>query len=139
MHGAHSASKFAIDAFADTLRIELRPWKIAVSVVQPAQIDTEMQSAAGGLVDEMTAVISSEHRSRYARHLVGLAQSTPAAEWLVLAAGRVAEVVARTLTTRRPRARYVVGLNARMQLAVLPNLPTAARDRLFHALARQPR
>ncbi len=51
LHGAHSASKFAIDAFADALRIELRPWKIAVSVVQPAQIDTEMSSFAGGLVD----------------------------------------------------------------------------------------
>jgi NAD(P)-dependent dehydrogenase (short-subunit alcohol dehydrogenase family) len=139
LHGVYSASKFAIEALADALRIELRPWKIAVSVVQPAQVDTEMSSAAGGLVDEMTAVISPEHRSLYARHLEGLAQSIPGAERLVLPADRVAEVVAQALTTRRPRARYVVGLNARMQLAVLPNLPTAVRDRLFHTLARQPR
>jgi NAD(P)-dependent dehydrogenase (short-subunit alcohol dehydrogenase family) len=139
LHGPYSASKFAIEAFADALRIELRPWKIAVSVVQPAQIDTEMSSSDGVPVDEMTAVISPEHRSLYARHLEGLAQSLPEAERLVLPPDKVAKVVMQALTTRRPRARYVVGLNARMQLAVLPNLPTGARDRLFHTLARQPR
>ena len=44
----------------------------------------------------MTAVISPEHGSLYARHLEGLAQSIPEAERLVLPAHRVAEVVAQS-------------------------------------------
>ena len=138
LHGAYAASKLANGVLADALRIELRPWKIPVIVVQPGQVDTDMASSSG-LVDEMTAVISSEHRSLYERHLEGLKQSIPEAERYILSADRVAGVVVQALTARRPRPRYVVGANARMQLAILPNLPAAARDRLFHTLARQPR
>jgi NAD(P)-dependent dehydrogenase (short-subunit alcohol dehydrogenase family) len=139
MLGAYCASKFAMEAVADALRIELRPWKIAVSVVEPAQVDTKMSSVAAEFVDETAAAMSSEHRGMYARHLAGIKQSIPAGERLVLPPERVAQVVAQALTARRPRARYVVGLYTRIQLAGLTNLPTWARDRLFLAAARQPR
>ena len=43
--GAYSASKFALEAAADALRVELRPWGIAVSVVEPAQTDTDSEAA----------------------------------------------------------------------------------------------
>ncbi len=138
LHGVYAASKFAIEAFANALRIELRPWKIPVIVVQPGQVDTDMASSSG-LIDEMTAVISAEHRSLYQRHLQGLEQSIPGAERYIVSADKVAKVVAQALTARRPRPRYVIGSNARMQVAVLSHLPAAARDRLFHSLARQPR
>jgi len=117
-----------------------------VEAVPPTEVRRQFEVNVIGQLAVTQAVLPRLRRSRgrivrslYARHLEGLAQSIPEAERLVLPADRVAEVVAQALTTRRPRARYVVGLNARMQLAVLPNLPTAARDRLFHTLARQPR
>ena len=38
--GAYSASKFALEALTDSLRMELRPWKIQVSIVEPGFIQT---------------------------------------------------------------------------------------------------
>jgi NAD(P)-dependent dehydrogenase (short-subunit alcohol dehydrogenase family) len=40
MTGAYSASKFAVEALADTLRMELSPWGLAVSLIQPGAIKT---------------------------------------------------------------------------------------------------
>jgi hypothetical protein len=56
---------------ADALRIELRPWKIPVSLIEPGPIRTDMW---GGMLDEydaMTAQLSEEHRRLYAAHLTG--------------------------------------------------------------------
>jgi NAD(P)-dependent dehydrogenase (short-subunit alcohol dehydrogenase family) len=138
LQGAYCASKFAIEAIADALRMELRPWKIAVAVVEPAQTDTEMWRTAETLVDETAAAMSAEHRDLYAGHLAGLKQSIPRWRFLVWPPEKVAEMVARALTAHHPRARYAVGLAARLQLAVLTRLPTAARDRALQLGARQP-
>lgn len=136
--GAYCASKFAIEAAADALRIELRPWKVAVVVVEPGTTDTDMWRTADTLVDQREAAMSPEHRGLYARHLFGMKQSLSTWRQCVRPPEKVAEVVARALTAPRPRARYVVGLGARMQLVALTNLPTAARDRLLQATAHQP-
>ena len=40
MVGAYSASKFALEALSDTLRLELRPWQISVSIIRPGQTST---------------------------------------------------------------------------------------------------
>ena len=44
--GASCASKFALEAVAAALRMELRPWQIRVSVVEPAQTATDMWDTA---------------------------------------------------------------------------------------------
>jgi NAD(P)-dependent dehydrogenase (short-subunit alcohol dehydrogenase family) len=136
--GSYCASKFAIEAAADALRLELRPWKIAVVVVEPGTTDTDLWRTADTLVHEAEAAMSPEHRGLYARHLFGMKQSLSTWPRWVSPPEKVAEAVAGALTAPRPRARYVVGLGARMQLVALTNLPTAARDRLLRASARQP-
>ena len=50
--GAYCASKFALEAAADALRMELRPWNIGVVLVEPAQTDTDIWRTAGDMVDE---------------------------------------------------------------------------------------
>ncbi len=44
--GAYNASKFAIEALADALRVELCPWKLAVILVEPGATDTDMWRGA---------------------------------------------------------------------------------------------
>jgi NAD(P)-dependent dehydrogenase (short-subunit alcohol dehydrogenase family) len=53
-------------------------------------------------------------------------------------AEKVAAVVEQSLTARRPRARYVVGLGPKLQLALMTRLPTGIRDRVLRGVARQP-
>src|SRR6185369_6932538 len=69
--GAYSASKFALEASADALRMELSPWKIRVVVVEPAQTDTDMWRTADDMVAELEAGLTPEHRTLYAKHIAG--------------------------------------------------------------------
>jgi NAD(P)-dependent dehydrogenase (short-subunit alcohol dehydrogenase family) len=136
--GAYCASKFAIEAAADTLRMELKPWEIAVIVIEPAQTDTDIWRTADSLVDDAAASMTAEQRGLYARHMTGLRKSIPMSQRLAGPPEKVAAVVEEALTARRPRPRYVVGVGPRLQLAVVSRLPVAARDWVLRTVSRQP-
>ena len=69
--GAYCASKFALEAAADALRIELRPG-IPVVLVEPAQTDTDVWRTADAVAQETEAALTPEHRALYARHIAGM-------------------------------------------------------------------
>jgi NAD(P)-dependent dehydrogenase (short-subunit alcohol dehydrogenase family) len=69
--GAYNASKYAIESLADALRMELRPWRIPVSLIEPGPIRTDMWGDVLGDYDHMTKQLSEEHRRLYASHLAG--------------------------------------------------------------------
>ncbi|MDT5106736.1 MAG: hypothetical protein QOI25_4249, partial [Mycobacterium sp.] len=71
MIGAYSASKFALEAAADALRMELRPWGVRVSLVEPAQTDTEVWQEAEVALDESLATLGPEQRQLYRKHIAG--------------------------------------------------------------------
>src|SRR3954447_9657581 len=56
--GAYSASKYAVESLADALRIELRPWRIPVSLIEPGPIRSDMWSDALQEHDRMAAALS---------------------------------------------------------------------------------
>lgn len=136
--GAYCASKFALEAAAEALRMELRPWHIAVSVIEPAQTDTDMWSTAPEMVTEAEAALTPEQRALYARHIAGMKKRIPLSQKMAVAPEKVSAVVERALTARRPRARYVVGIGPKLQVATMTNLPAAARDRIMRLVAGQP-
>jgi NAD(P)-dependent dehydrogenase (short-subunit alcohol dehydrogenase family) len=136
--GAYCASKFALEAAADALRIELKPWDIAVVVIEPAQTDTDIWRKADGLLDDAVAQMTADSRRLYDRHLDGLRKSIPLSQKIAVPPEKVATVVDEALTARRPRARYVVGLAPKLQLALISRMPTGLRDRVLRAVSRQP-
>ncbi len=138
LFGPYCASKFAIEAAADSLRIELKPWGIHVSVVEPAQTDTDMWRTADATVDDTIAAMTDDSPRLYDRHLVGLKKSIPVSQKMAVPPEKVAQVVEEALIARHPRARYVVGLGPKLQLALITRLPTAVRDRVLRGVARQP-
>lgn len=136
--GAYCASKFALEAAAAALRMEVKPWGVAVVVVEPAQTDTDMWQTAPDMVADTEAALSPEHRKLYGRHIAGMRKRIPMAQRMAVAPAEVAAVVDRALTTRRPRARYVVGVGPKVQAAVLTNLPAGLRERVLRMVAGQP-
>jgi NAD(P)-dependent dehydrogenase (short-subunit alcohol dehydrogenase family) len=126
--GAYSASKYALEALADALRLELRPWGVAVSLIEPGAIDTDVWRKAQDTAQETEEAMSTAHRELYARHITGMRRLITRTQKQTTKADRVAAVIERALTDRRPRARYVIGLDARAQLALGAALPTAAVD-----------
>ncbi|HET6734187.1 SDR family oxidoreductase [Mycobacterium sp.] len=136
--GAYAASKFALEAAADALRMELSPWKIPVVIIEPAQTDTDMWRTADAMVADLEAGLTPEHRDLYAKHIAGMKKMVPMSQKIAVPAEKVSAVVAEALTARRPRARYVVGLANKVQVAVMTNLPTRVRDLVLRRVSRQP-
>jgi NAD(P)-dependent dehydrogenase (short-subunit alcohol dehydrogenase family) len=60
--GAYSASKYALESLADALRMELRPWRIPVSLIEPGPTRTDMWGGALDDYDRMTSQLSPAHR-----------------------------------------------------------------------------
>lgn len=136
--GAYSASKFALEAAADALRMELKPWRVSVIVVQPGETDTDIWRTIERQVEESASDMTPEQRELYARHLSGIQKMIPLGQKLTGTPEEVAMVVEKALTVRRPRARYAVGLTTKLQLAVLTKMPVLVRDRLLRTMFRQP-
>jgi NAD(P)-dependent dehydrogenase (short-subunit alcohol dehydrogenase family) len=131
--GVYSASKFALEGLADALRIELRPWGIKVTLVEPAATDTDLWRTAVDQIDSTEASLSDKHRRLYEKHVVGARRLARAIQKQAVPVDNVATAVERALTSPRPRARYVVGALPKVQLAIGAATPTPAMDA---ALAR---
>jgi NAD(P)-dependent dehydrogenase (short-subunit alcohol dehydrogenase family) len=126
--GAYNASKFALEALADALRMELRPWSIPVSLVEPGSIDTALWQDALETADAAEAAMAPEHLALYAKQLKGMRGAIRRTQKRTSPPEKVADAVHRALTDTRPRARYVVGPDARVQIGLRAALPTRAFD-----------
>ncbi len=136
--GAYAASKFALEAAADSLRMELSPWKIRVAVVEPAQTDTDMWRTADDMVAELEAGLTPAHRDLYAKHIAGFKKRIPLSQKMAVPTEKVSTVVEEALTARRPRARYIVGVAPKVQVALMAALPTRVRDRVLRQVSGAP-
>jgi NAD(P)-dependent dehydrogenase (short-subunit alcohol dehydrogenase family) len=137
--GPYNASKFAIEAVADALRMEVAPWGIRVALVEPAQTDTDMWRKAGDDLESTVELLSPAHRDLYAKHIEGYRRMIPRSQRMAKPVDTVAATIERALTARRPRARYVVGAPARLQAVLAGMTPTPILDVMLRAGTGVPR
>lgn len=128
MEGAYCASKFAVEAVADVLRVELRPWHIDVSVVEPGPTDTGPWQQIQPLLHAMEQGMTANHRELYAQHISGMLKLVSTLQARTVPPDVVARVVEQALTARRPRARYAAGAQARAMVTMNAVLPTRLND-----------
>ena len=133
--GPYAASKHALEAVADALRVELRPWGIAVSIVEPASIRTSIWTKGAAHAEILRDARTPESDKLYAASMASFRKVAlsrgPGAEPEI-----VAKAVEHALTARRPKARYLVGRDAHLR-AWIERLPARVRDRvLARALTR---
>ena len=77
MTSAYNASKFAVEAFADALRVEVKPWGIRVAVVEPAQTDTNMWHQMDADFAAAHEALPPQQRDLYAKHFAGMRKRIP--------------------------------------------------------------
>jgi NAD(P)-dependent dehydrogenase (short-subunit alcohol dehydrogenase family) len=134
--GAYAASKFALEAAADALRVELAPAGIAVVLVEPGVITTsiwETAQQAGERNVERMPPAALEHYGRTIAALRARGQRGMSG----LPPERVADAVAHALSVRRPRVRYVVGRDAHARIWLQRLLPVRVRDWLIGQVVRR--
>jgi NAD(P)-dependent dehydrogenase (short-subunit alcohol dehydrogenase family) len=129
--GPYCASKFALEAIADAMRMELKPWGIHVSLVEPGPIDTPIWDKSRAVADAMLDGAPAEVLELYGSAIPKMQAAAERTAAAGIAPSQVAGVVFRALTDARPKARYVVGRDAKVQSAVVRRLPDAARDTLI--------
>ncbi|GAA1290037.1 SDR family oxidoreductase [Pseudonocardia aurantiaca] len=132
MLGAYHVSKFGLEAMSDSLRRELRHLGVDVVVVEPGAVRTDIWATGRNHADALLAVLPSQVTELYG-HLVDRvrAEATGASERGVAPEVAAATIV-RALTRRRPRARYLVGREARVA-RVVSRFPARFVDRLVAA------
>jgi len=123
----YHATKFAVEGLSDSLRLEVAPFGIGVTIIQPGPIRTEWNTIAR---DSMTAVsgegpyasIARRMRATYERIDGGRSAGTPE---------QVAEAIVRAATARRPKTREAVPASAKTVVGARRLLSDRAMDRLM--------
>jgi NAD(P)-dependent dehydrogenase (short-subunit alcohol dehydrogenase family) len=127
----YNASKAALAAIGDSLRQEMRPFGVGVSIVEPGSIATEIWGKGDDQTQRLSEALDPEVLALYGERLDRMRALAAKTGATGLPAEAVAEVVEHALTTPRPRARYVVGRDAKVQAAARRVLPHRAMDRLI--------
>ena len=132
--GPYSASKHAIEALAEAFRLELAPWGIAVSSIEPGSIDTPIWRKGDETFDDQLAAMPPGATERYGSWMHRARKIAAATGKRGIPADKVAEKVEHALASPRPRARYLVGMDAKARAYLEPALPTRMRDKLVGAV-----
>jgi NAD(P)-dependent dehydrogenase (short-subunit alcohol dehydrogenase family) len=128
--GAYHAAKFGIEATADVFRRELRRWGISVSVVEPGSIATEIWDRGEQMADEIGERSPAREElygkaiSHYRKVIRGTAKRGIPPE-------KVATAIEHALDASRPRTRYLVGRDAKVQARLKYVIPTRLFDRIL--------
>jgi NAD(P)-dependent dehydrogenase (short-subunit alcohol dehydrogenase family) len=121
--GWYQASKHALEALSDALRIEVASSGVGVVLVEPGGFRTGIWDEAE---KEIERHAGSRYESAYRRTLRGIRLTEP----IMGSPQTVARVVAGAVGSRRPNSRYLVGYDAQAVRLYGRLVPTAVRDRL---------
>jgi NAD(P)-dependent dehydrogenase (short-subunit alcohol dehydrogenase family) len=129
MTGAYHAAKFGIEAVGDVFRQELAPWGIAVSIVEPGSIDTPIWERGERTADQI-GERSPRREALYGTAVESYREVVRQTAERGIPSEKVAKAIQHALSARRPHARYLVGLDARLQARLKPVIPTRLFDRI---------
>jgi len=130
LNGAYHAAKFGIEAVGDVFRQELRPWGISVSIVEPGSIDTPIWERGASNAEEIEARAHPAQEALYGKAIAGFRKLVEDLAARGIPAEKVAAAIAHALEAKRPRSRYLVGLDAKLQARLKVVVPTPIFDRI---------
>jgi NAD(P)-dependent dehydrogenase (short-subunit alcohol dehydrogenase family) len=126
--GPYNASKFALEAVTDSLRLELRQFGVDVIAIEPGAVATPIWEKGRQSAEELTARMPAAGLELYRTGIDAVRKGIADSERTGVPPLQVAQAVAQALTARRPKTRYVVGRDAKVRLALSKLLPTRTMD-----------
>lgn len=137
--GPYSASKFALEAITDALRLEVQQWGVHVSIIEPGAIATPIWNKSTIEAAEREAMMGDELRSSYKPLIAAVRKVVGEASKRAISVDAVAKVVQEALTASTPKTRYLVGTDAKLRAVMAKLLPDRTSDRLLSWLLKLPR
>jgi NAD(P)-dependent dehydrogenase (short-subunit alcohol dehydrogenase family) len=134
--GPYAASKFAVEALCDALRIELRPFGIHVALIEPGDVETPIWDKTQRNADELEARLPEDGRRFYGDLIPRVRERLEKSSRSASSPEGCARAIEHALAARRPKTRYLVGVDARIQAALARWLPDRWRDALLDRLLR---
>jgi len=126
----YHASKFGIEAVGDSLRQEMRQFDVEVSLVEPGSVATPIWGKGKESAEAIQNRLTPEEEGLYGDKVARMGKVLEKVGARGVPPEKVADAVARALTDKRPKTRYLVGADARMTLLMRRVLPDRVRDRI---------
>ena len=135
----YCASKHALEAISDALRLELRPWGISVSLIQPGAVKTPIWDKGLRAGEQLLRSAPPEVRTLYGAAVdiatkMAIHENQTGVEPL-----EVARAIEHALLSSRPRTRYPVGRQAKLLIPLSRFLPDRLKDELLLRVSGLPR
>lgn len=124
--GLYSASKFALEAVSDVLRMELEPFNIRVSVVEPGPVHTEFVDVAKQMAEQIGVDPNTTPYRPAVQKLQSLDRQIERQAWT---SEQVAEVILKAMKARHPKPRYIAATGGNILVGLMTKvLPTRIVD-----------
>jgi NAD(P)-dependent dehydrogenase (short-subunit alcohol dehydrogenase family) len=128
LHGGYSASKFAMEAITDALRLELRQWGIHVCLIDPGGSKSAIFVKTLAAIDEMKQELHDRGIDVYDAQIDAVRALVVKTADDADPADRVARAVVDALTAKRPKTRYLAGKDAKAVAVLARTLPDRLKD-----------
>ena len=129
LNGAYHVAKFGIEAAGDVFRQELRPWGIEVSIIEPGSIKTPIWERSDREIERLLER-APRTAELYGKQVEGIRRASRNLGERGIPPERVAARIEHALSARRPRTRYLVGLDAKLQARLKVLTPARVWDRI---------
>lgn len=136
--GAYSASKFALEAMSDSLRQELARQGVAVVVIEPGGMRTEMGARGTAAAARQRDRMTTEQRALYDDTMSAFLRYAETLDRTGLAADEAARTVVNAVSAPRPRTRYTIGREAAVLSRLLRVVTDRTLDRMIATTLRAP-
>ena len=127
--GAYHASKYAVEALSNALRLELAPFGINVILIEPGAIRTEFSDSAMRQVEKYRTSTSP-----YTTIFVDVERIRRFFDTGSIGVEVVSRAIVHTVESKRPHSRYVVPASAHLVLLPFAILPTRLMDSLLRRM-----
>lgn len=134
----YAASKHALEAITDALRLELQPWGIRVALITPGAIATPIWGKTRKEVDTWDATWSQDLKDMYKEGFTRIKDAATAAGEQAQPARVVAEAVAHALRSRWPKTRYLIGSDAAIRSWLALLIPDRLNDWIITRIVKLP-
>lgn len=138
MMGPYSASKFAMEALTNALRLELYPWGIHVSIIEPGAIATPIWDKSLNTALDVEKDMPAGAKLLYEKAARQVWEAVQEAAQRAIPVDAVVQAVLHALTSPRPKTRYLVGTDAKLRAFMAKWLPDRMQDWILKKVLKLP-